>query len=258
MINLLHPSIRFVHAGLFESERPWIHPERTETTYEIICVTQGEVCLSENGTEYALSKGQLLLLSPHMTHRGTRMTQHVGFYWVHFHLEAGELPFQQRLFHRFGSASLFRELLHYNNLPHVPHDLVGAILLHILCEMSAIAAENSPHYEPKAEKIYEWIRINATASLHASCVAEHFGYSPDHLTRICKRAFGIGVRDLLNRFLIARAKDLLSNTDKYVKEIAAELEFPSDKAFIGYFKYHEGCFPTEFRQKFSKLHMNSK
>ena len=39
---------------------------------------------------------------------------------------------------------------------------------------------------------------------------------------------------------------------------AAALGFSSDKAFIGFFKYHEGCFPTEFRDRFGKIHMNSR
>ena len=57
---------------------------------------------------------------------------------------------------------------------------------------------------------------------------------------------------------LARAKELLCNTDAYVKEIAATLGFATDKGFIGYFKYHEGCFPAAFRARFAKMHMNNK
>lgn len=83
-------------------------------------------------------------------------------------------------------------------------------------------------------------------------------YSADHVSRICKKNFGMGASALIDRFLTERAKMLLCNTEKYVKEIAAELNFQSDKAFIAYFKYHEKCFPSEFRNRFGQLHMNKK
>ena len=255
---LMNPNIRFGYAGLFRSEREWIHPERTEVTYEIIYVTRGEVWLREGETEYHLQKGQLIVLTPNVCHVGSRPSTDVGFYWVHFSVSEGELPFSQRLFDRFEHAYLLKELLHYNNLPNAPTYLVNAVLLHILSELCRLSGGHTPSYDERAEKIYEWIRINADAALSVGKVAAHFGYSADHLSRICKSSFGVGARALIDRFLLARAKELLCNTDLYVKEIAAELSFSDDKAFLGFFKYHEGCFPTEFRERFARLHMNSK
>ena len=51
---------------------------------------------------------------------------------------------------------------------------------------------------------------------------------------------------------------MLANTGLYVKEIAYELEFESDKAFIGFFKYHEGLYPGEWRDRYYKIHMNNR
>ena len=256
MSILQNKNVEFVYAGLFHSHREWIHPERIESTYEIIYVTEGEVFLEDGGTEYHIIPGQLLILPPGRMHRGTKKSSNVSFYWVHFRL-CDELPFCKRYFSRFEWASLFRELLHYNNLPVIEEDLVNAILLNILAMLSHLSHSELRKFDEKAERIYEWTRIHALSGTTVSQVAEHFGYSADHITRICKRAYGIGVRELIDRFLIDRAKELLCNTDKYVKEIAAELEFPNDKAFIGFFRYHVGCFPTELRQRLGKTHMNS-
>ena len=213
--------------------------------------------IEEDGEEYHLSRGQVLLLTPGKCHRGTRETKSLSFYWVHFNTEC-ELPFSRRCFDYFDSASLFKELLHANNLPTVPEYLVNSVLVHILSELCRMSEGYEQRYDTLAEKIYEWIRVNADASLTVKAVAEHFGYSEDHITRICKKNYGTRGKDLINRFVMSRAKELLSNTNKYVKQIASELRFNDDKAFIGYFKYHEGCSPTEFRNRFSKLHMNSK
>ena len=252
-----NPNVEFVYAGLFQRQGEWIHPERMESTYEIIYVTSGEVFLEDDGRAYHIRQGQLLVLPPDRMHRGTKSSRDVGFYWLHFRLH-GELPFDTRFFSYFEGASVFRELLHYNNLPIIEEDLVNALLLQILSTLSYQSRREYNHYDAKAERIYEWTRIHALSGTTVKQVADHFGYSTDHITRICKRAYGIGVRELIDRFLISRAKELLCNTDKYVKEIAAELKFPNDKAFIGFFYYHEGCFPSELRQRLGKTHMNSR
>ncbi len=254
---LAHPKIKFDYAGLFQSDREWIHPERIGKNYEIIYMVHGEMYICEDEQEYHLERGQALLLSPGRPHRGTRTTTQLSFYWVHFSMN-GPIPFSRRFFDSLENPSLFKELLHVNNLPSVPEYLVNSVLVHLLSALCHASGEHEPRYDVMAEKIYEWVRINATAKLTVKAIAEHFGYSEDHTSRICKKNYGIGAKSLINRFLLSRAKELLSNTNKYVKEIASALEFVDDKAFIGYFKYHENCSPTEFRNRFSRLHMNSK
>ena len=250
--------VAFSYAGLFSTEAEWIHPKRTEKTYEIICVTKGTVYIREGDREYQVKQGQLLLLSPHQLHYGTRVTSDVGFYWVHFSVNGGTLPFDKRFFESFDGTYLFKELLHYNNLPSIPEYAVHAVLLHILAILCHLSETSACRYSSVAETLLEWIRINADASLTVQSVAEHFGYCADHVNRICKRNCGIGARALINSFLLSKAKELLCNTERYVKEIAAELAFSSDKAFIGYFKYHEGCYPSAFRNRYGKTHMNKR
>ena len=254
---LMNPKVRFEYAGLFQSTGEWIHPARVEKTWEIICVTRGEAWIEEGDREYCVKKGQALLLSPQTEHKGTRPSRDVGFYWVHFHADEGVF-FEARYFEKFEQISLFKELLHYNNLPQVPVYLVNAVLLHILTLLAFFSEEKHPHFDAQAEKVHEWIRVHASATLSVRTVAAHFGYSADHLSRICKKQYGVGAGALIDRFLLSRAKELLCNTDAYVKEIAAALGFATDKAFIGYFKYHEGCFPAAFRARFSKTHMNNR
>ena len=255
---LMNPNISFSYAGLFQSDGEWIHPKKIENTYEIIYVTEGEVFMQEGEREIHAKKGEIFLLAPDTWHYGTKVTSGVSFYWAHFKINEGELPFETDFFAKFENSYLFKELLHYDNLPNSPKYLVNAVLLHILSEIYRIAESAKAGYDGRAEKIYEWIRANADAKMSVEKAAKHFGYSPDHISRICKSSFGVGAKELINRFLMAKAKSSLSNTDKYVKEIAADLAFEDDKAFIAYFKYHEGCFPSEFRNRYGKIHMNSK
>ena len=263
-MNILqNPNISFSFGGLFQTDGKWIHPRKIENTYEIIYVTEGEVYMCEDTPSGArqihAKKGELFILEPNLWHYGTRVTERVSFFWIHFKIKDGVLPFGERFFTRFENPYLFKELLHCNNLPTVPEYLVNSVLLHILSELCLMAEERERgEFDGRAEKVYEWIRINADAKLTVSRVSAHFGYTPDHISRICKSHFGVSAKALINRFVLDRAKTLLSNTDKYVKEIAAELNFADDKAFIAYFKYHENCFPSEFRNRYGKIHMNSK
>lgn len=254
---LINPNVTFAYAGFFQNGGEWIHPRKTEPTYEMICVTEGEVYMREGEKDIYAKKGDLFLLRPNVCHYGTAATCGVAFYWVHFYTDC-TLPFEKRFFGGFENSYLFKELLHYNNLPRVPEYLVNSVLVHILSEMCRADGEPADGYSGLAEKIYEWIRINAVAGLTVKRISEHFGYSADHISRICKRYFGAGARELIDRILLSEAKSSLSNSDKYIKEIATELGFSDDKAFIGFFKYHEGCFPSEFRNRFGRIHMNSK
>lgn len=258
MSILINPNLQYVHAGLFRSERPWIHPDRTETTFEIIYVSRGEIYLREGERPIHATKGQLILLNPHIRHVGTRETVGTEFYWLHFHVANGSLPFQARFFERFENAYLFKELLHWANLHEPCPELVGAVLAHILSELFYLSEVTKTASDARAERIREWIRINASASLTVETVAEHVGFSADHVSRLCKKAYGMSGGRLINRYLLSSAKELLCNTDLYVKEIAARLGFSTDKAFIGYFRYHEGLSPSDFRHRFGRLHMNGK
>ncbi len=260
---LTNPNVSFSYAGLFQNSGGWIHPRRIEKTYEIIYVTSGEVhmCeeLPEGRREIRAKKGELFILSPETLHYGTDTTHDVSFYWIHFSLNNGELPFDRRFFTKFENSYLFKELLHYNNLSNIPEYLVNSVLLHILSELCRISDDSYfADFDNLAENIYEWIRINAKAKLRVGNIAEHFEYSNDHISRICKRYFKMTAKELINSFLMSKAKSALLNTDKYIKEIADMLGFSDDKAFIAYFKYHENCFPSEFRKRYGKTHMNSR
>ena len=255
---LLNPNVKFHYAGLFQSSKTWMHPKRVENTYEIILVTEGTVHMKEGQKDIVAEKGDLFILSPLAEHYGTKPTSNVSFYWLHFSLKDISLPFSQTFFQNFENGYLFKEILHYNNLPTPPSELINAVLVHLLSKLYQIEQNKSQSFNAKAEKIHEWIRANANAKLTLNDISENFGYSKDHITRICKSNFGVGAKVLINTFILNKAKNLLANTDKYVKEIAGELNFIDDKSFISFFKYHEKCFPLEYRNKYGKIHINNR
>ena len=257
MNTIINENIRVTNGGLFQSDGDWLHPHRIINDYEMVYVTQGEVFMEEGERQIHAKKGELFILRPNVLHGGTRSSRDVSFYWVHFKIQGG-LPFEDLFFESFEEAYLFKELLHARYLPTKPEYLTNSILAHVLGKLCYISEEKAAGFDGTAEKIYQWIRMNALADLSVSAVAEKFNYSSDHLSRICKSRFKESAGEIIDRFVMLRAKELLSYTSKYVKEIAADLHFKDDKAFIGYFKYHEGVSPTEFRKRYGMIYMNNR
>lgn len=245
--------LSFVYMGLFNTQQPWIHPKRTERDFELIYVVDGQVHMKEEERVLHLKKGDLCLLRPFLSHEGiSQSTGHTSFFWVHF-LSEGELKGVPGVMERFGQPSLFKELLHYSNLPNCPDYVVNAVLLHLLC--SAVFSEGETESR-LAKEVYEWTRVHADGSLTVEQVAKTFGYHPEHLSRLIRRQYGTGLKGLIDRFVLLKLKDRLCHTNDFVKEIAGQCGFRDASACIKFFQYHEGLSPNRYRNLYSNTHMN--
>lgn len=110
----------------------------------------------------------------------------------------------------------------------------------------------------RAYEIMEFIRINAHRALTVTDVANRFGYSPDHLSKILKREFGYDTKTAIVKKRLDHIESLLINTDYSIKEIAEQTNFDDENKFVKFFKYHEELTPTQFRNRYFHVHMNSK
>lgn len=243
----------FVYMGLFTSREEWSHPHVTESTYEIIYVTEGEVYLREDENEYVLGKGDLIVLRPGIEHYGSRHTQNTSFYWLHF--SYNEIH-PTCVYTNFHSSSLFKKLMHYCHMPNSPHYVKNSILWHILSEISMCKINSIQ--SSLGQSVFEWTRVNISRTLTVNQVATYFGYNSEYISRLIRKQYGISLKSLIDVFLIDKAKEYLCNMRYSVKEISALLDFSSANAFINFFKYHEKISPKKFRNTYSYMHMNSK
>ena len=256
---LRNPNVTYVYGGLFTTDGVWRHPDRTEVTYELIFVTSGSVCLTvENDGEYTLDTNDLIVLEPGVRHFGHDDTDHVSFYWIHFSLaEGAALPFTTRVFRHFACGYEFKELLHRANLGDGSENLVGASLSVLLAQLEYTERSDRPTEGKTAAAIYEWLRINASASLKVSDAAKHFGVSADHLSRLLQHSFGKSAKRIMDDFVLAKCRERLCRTGQYNKEIADALGFADAAAFIHFFTYHEGVSPAVFRKRYYLTHLNN-
>jgi YesN/AraC family two-component response regulator len=151
-------------------------------------------------------------------HYGYKASDNASFYWVHFHADKNKFPIPCGIYNGMERLSLFKELLHLANLPHSPSYAVNAVLVHILSLFLMDFEKSNSDSDRLAEEIHEWIRINADATLSAAKISDHFGFCTDHITRILQKSTGMGTKELINKFIIAKAKELLLNTGKLLSE----------------------------------------
>jgi len=252
--------VHLVWAGRFTSREEWIHPEATLETTELIIVTEGTVSIEEGETRYALTKNSVLFLRPGIPHRGYQTsTERTSFYWMHLkHFDAVDWE-TKRYFtlpepHR--ACMLFRQILSFMT-DGFGDDVRDRLTYVLLAELSRQSAGSGREGAP-AFRIREWIRINSDRALSASDVARHFSYNEDYISRLLKRYCGCSLKTLISRMRMDHVRYLLAETDLTLAEIGDRSGFADYKQFLKYFKYHEGCTPSEFRKTYCSIHTNNR
>ncbi len=251
-------SFEFDWMGLFTTAEKWIHPDKCESTYEIIYVVKGEIHLYEGENKYDLSKGELVILRPGTLHGGSDFsTGETSFYWLHFRTDLCEKELPKKI-KSFAQPHLFKELLHLRNTPYYNPDLVNASFLHLFYSIMQASEEQDENSNDRslAADVCEWVRINADARLTVEKTAEHFGYNSEYISRLIRKKRGITLKKLIDRTLILRINDLLCNSHYYIKEISDILKFSEPSALVNFYKYHQKMTPAAYRNRFSMTHMN--
>lgn len=266
MIQLLNDpqaSVSYLYSGLFETREAWSHPHRVIDSYEILYVVAGEVFLEEEGERFLLKEGDVFLLRPGCRHGGYQVSRGMtSFYWVHFVTDGWpELGLRSGLLsvpdsYRF--SLLLKQLLHIANCPGYPAYAADAALALLLAELAAAGRGEEAGGGPLVSRIAEWVRIHSREKLTVGAVAARFGYHPDYLCVLFQRTLGMSLKAYIGGERVKFAQSLLLTTDKPIKELAEELGWESENAFVHYFRYHTGMGPGRFRGVYHHTHMNDR
>lgn len=98
-------------------------------------------------------------------------------------------------------------------------------------------------------RLLEYIEKNLTNDITTRDIADAVGLSPDYLTKQFKNALGLTPAEYIRYFRVAKAMEMLKNTDISVAEIALKLGFSGVSQFSRQFKTIFGMAPSEFRKK---------
>ena len=82
-----------------------------------------------------------------------------------------------------------------------------------------------------------------------SYFANELCYTPKHFSKVIKQACGRTPLDLINETTVEHIKYRLKRSEKSIKEIAEELNFPNQSFFGKYVKAHLGTSPANYRNR---------
>ncbi|GGJ03780.1 hypothetical protein GCM10010885_11290 [Alicyclobacillus cellulosilyticus] len=274
------------------TEEPWTHTTRCLDTFVIIFGIKGELYIHQDGVEHVIGPGTAAVLFPHHTHGGYKTCEPgLSFFWCHFlcqdDFDIQSTPMSVWNWHtahahsdepsnRLANFIILPEIFHPRSPERVHvvfHQLLDVANAHyytaqatnywLTCLLIEISQQYLVQQKPirpnrRFNIMLEWIRMHADRPITVTELAERFHYNRDYLSRLFKRELGIGPVEYIHVVKIARAKKLLCETDKTIKEIAAELGMNDEKYFMKLFKLHEHITPTEFRQSFYRSHLNKR
>lgn len=82
--------------------------------------------------------------------------------------------------------------------------------------------------------------------------ADKLHITPKYLSAICKEQSGHTASDIINQYVLNDVEILLRQSNKSIKEVANELDFPNLSFFGKYVKRHLGKSPREYRDELSE------
>lgn len=82
--------------------------------------------------------------------------------------------------------------------------------------------------------------------------ADHLHITPKYLSAISKEISGHTASEIINHYVTKDIEVMLKRTDKSIKEVSNELDFPNLSFFGKYVKRYFGCSPREYREKYFK------
>lgn len=160
---------------------------------------------------------------------------------------------------------LYRDLIvaKINDAPHYYHrEVIQYLFSALFCEMMG-QLNKEIDYSDKTDRPKESIKqadyilrkfmelLVKDNGMHRSVsyFAGMLCYTPKHFSKVIKQACGRTPLDLINETVIEHIKYRLKRSDKSIKEIAEEFNFPNQSFFGKYVKTHLGTSPANYRSR---------
>jgi AraC-like DNA-binding protein len=105
-----------------------------------------------------------------------------------------------------------------------------------------------PHTSALAKRTVAYLHQNFDRALSRDEIAQELGVSEDYLSRIFNQELGISPWDYLNRYRIARARELLRQSYDGIAEIGRRVGYSDPAYFSRVFRKITGMSASEFRE----------
>lgn len=288
IFHLISPPIPyFIDCGKAQFNAGEKHISRSGIgVFDLIVGMKGALSVGEDGNEWVVRKGDILVLRPDGRHYGLApCTEETVITWIHF-----------QTFGSWQEGSCMDDCLagqsglieNHKKNAYLNHCDVNSIFIPKYSKISEKALEDIEQFfqldqEPKslrnwkrqstfqlllqhldrdltslsdataiqiADKIEWYIRQHYKEQVSNSSLREAFNYHPNYLAKNMLKVYGMTPMEYLQHYRIEQAKKLLLQTSWTVAKIAEETGYQSVSYFSATFARREGISPSEFRRKF--------
>ena len=270
---------RYLRTGKFEAlNEDWKHLNLPLLfDYELILVTEGTLYLKYMGEEFTVESGEYLILPPSDSVREGTKKAYCAFYWLHFTVDIGAFkariyPGEVEAYERAGcfllpqsapvprSEKMAVQMKQLQDLARndYPDITLNAITTAIITELyGQLSSEKASDADPIGKKqiysdIADYVRRNISRNIKISEIADTFGYSPKYLSHLFTEIRGISLKQFIMAQKIETASFYLTDSDRNISEIAAELGFSDVHNFSRAFKNITGLSPSAYRNTYTK------
>jgi len=235
---------------------------RVLQAYQIILISEGSGIFENEAGAFPVTGGDILLLFPGVWHRYAP-SQETGWveHWMEFKgtvfdkaLACGIIQRQSPILHASRTADAFfcfercHAIVQKGAL--AGQDMLSTLGLHLLSILARIQQqEHQQSMDAKIDRAQALITLRCQESLNLRKLASELGVSYSYLRSNFKRQIGISPKQFHLQVRLYKARDLLANTSKSVKEIADILGFESPFHLSKQFKKRVGESPVTWRKK---------
>jgi AraC-like DNA-binding protein len=242
---------------------------RTIQHHELVFVTGGKGSIITEKKRYQVKEGMLFYICPNVLHSiEIDAEEPICFLSVHFsyaHVsfndskwairdEVEMLPLHsaQELKDYYHIDDIFRKLVDSWNAKLPGYEFITKTLFQqlLIAIFQNIRKQNQNYSTSlKVEKIIKYMHHNINNRVTLTELSEMVQLSSTYLSRAFKETTGYSVIEFFNKIKIDKAKELIIEGNKRVKDVAQALGFTDEFYFSRIFKRMEGISPSEYYSK---------
>ncbi|WP_028552601.1 helix-turn-helix domain-containing protein [Paenibacillus sp. UNC451MF] len=273
------PMPHLMTVGFSKPAKGSLHYERSFPLYDIIIVKKGAFYMTEENVSYEINENELLVLEPFRKHWGHLPSpEGTEVYYLHL-MHAPPLrtvsaddvqwtavsptptyrdlePSKQMMYlPKFGHiemAKLFPildQMLILKNRFSLENQLpLQALLSQFFVVLQKnLRAQTNSRSQKLSEQIINYLYMTSDTPFRLDDLSKRFNFHIDYLSKCLKKHTGMTPLQYANRIKIERAKALLYNSDKPLKEIVSQVGFTDYNYFLRVFRQHTGISPAKYR-----------
>ena len=235
--------------------------------YQLIYIARGEGIFESSGfSKKKVSEGSVIILFPGEWHR-FKPKASTGWdeYWVGFRGDVIDNLIKKQFFHpeepvlnvglKEEILILFTDIIEHTKSEKTGYQpLISGAVLYLLGSIHSFVKqkkfENENTVEITVNKARFLLRTKIDEDVTMSLIAEQLQVSYAWFRKMFKLYTGIAPQQYLIQLKIEKAKMLLRNPFKSVKEVAYDLNFDSPFYFSKLFKEKVGLSPDQYKRKY--------